>query len=1021
MKKIRKVITLVLGVLMGVTVYFGNLNQVQAEEISLESPRIENEESMQSGQKVTWDCIWFGRYPQTEIVDKKETCGTTGKSWGKESDYEENKQLYQMLKESSGWDRNGDLTLGGVKYRRIKYSDATSATTSDGAGKYTWGDESSYHYFRYEPIKWRVLNVINGKAFLLADKMLDNQKFHPYASEITWKNSTMRSWLNGYDASQNAETTDYTTDNFLDCAFTKEEQELIRSSNVTNGEERTVDKIYLLSQSGVCNNAYGFAESKDTKDEARLCEGTTYARAMGIFSDFDGEFTGYGSWWLRSKGNDGIRTARAFSNGIVDYYGSFHDHDNNGVRPALSFLLSFSDLYSRAGTVCSDGTVEEEKEDYFVIGRDSNNFTHSSDQFCKPVKGLIGTAYPVSPYYYGKLAKNLTWTKELGLLDVMNQEQWVGSCEGLSISLGLANLKQLDIRKLGMNGNIPSCYNELEPPAENVSLRNLINYYTLLQCADKMPEPEGKILNLGDNVPFLDGKWTMYAGKDKFWDSFAEYVKKQNQYRNPVLFSFEYRDSKGKLEGHTILTCGYQENEQYRIIKLYDCNTGTPAIETVYPGRKADYLYLFLDKQNHNFYFSSTEESITPMNDYAQNENWHAFEYYDVDAWNLFDTEIEEKDTKESKNTGNTVQAGDFEKYAAFSVDAGKDFKLTDSEGKYLRCQNGQLSGNMPVYDFDIINDQSVYRFMIEKKNQYTVNEIKGGTWLAFNFGNHYYSTRAEGVSSLCVNKDRGMEIKGNYIVCTAAISLERNHSLFRISGKAEGSLSIGYEKNDIRIDSQKPGEMSAKIISRDGNKPLGRTNGRTPVTLNETGMKTESVNRKIPVNKIKIKGISGKIAYGKKIRLSAQIFPGNATNKKIMWKSSNSKVATVDQKGNVKIKNRKKIRGKTVTITVRSQDNPNIKATYRIKVMKGVVKKIKLQSRKSIKAGKSFTLKSKVTATKGANKKLLWKSSNTRYATVSSKGRVRTKRSGKGKKVKITAMATDGSNKKKTVTIKIQ
>ena len=72
------------------------------------------------------------------------------------------------------------------------------------------------------------------------------------------------------------------------------------------------------------------------------------------------------------------------------------------------------------------------------------------------------------------------------------------------------------------------------------------------------------------------------------------------------------------------------------------------------------------------------------------------------------------------------------------------------------------------------------------------------------------------------------------------------------------------------------------------------------------------------------------------------------------------------------------------------------------------------------VKAGKKLKLKAKVTATKGANKKLRWISSNTQYATVSASGKVKTKKLGRGKKVKITAMATDGSNKKKTIPIKI-
>ena len=75
----------------------------------------------------------------------------------------------------------------------------------------------------------------------------------------------------------------------------------------------------------------------------------------------------------------------------------------------------------------------------------------------------------------------------------------------------------------------------------------------------------------------------------------------------------------------------------------------------------------------------------------------------------------------------------------------------------------------------------------------------------------------------------------------------------------------------------------------------------------------------------------------------------------------------------------------------------------------------------KAVKAGKSLKLKAKVTARKGAYKKVIWTSSNKKYASVSAAGKVKTYKAGKGKSVKITAKAADGSGKKKTVTIKIK
>lgn len=136
-----------------------------------------------------------------------------------------------------------------------------------------------------------------------------------------------------------------------------------------------------------------------------------------------------------------------------------------------------------------------------------------------------------------------------------------------------------------------------------------------------------------------------------------------------------------------------------------------------------------------------------------------------------------------------------------------------------------------------------------------------------------------------------------------------------------------------------------------------------------------------IKVSKIKISGISKKIAAGKRIQLKAVISPSNAANKNVIWKSSNPKVATVTSKGLVKIKS--KTGGRSVTITATAADGSSKKASYKIKIMKDVVKKIVISGKKSVKAGKKLQLKAKVTATKNANKKLKWTSSNTKYAKV--------------------------------------
>lgn len=176
-----------------------------------------------------------------------------------------------------------------------------------------------------------------------------------------------------------------------------------------------------------------------------------------------------------------------------------------------------------------------------------------------------------------------------------------------------------------------------------------------------------------------------------------------------------------------------------------------------------------------------------------------------------------------------------------------------------------------------------------------------------------------------------------------------------------------------------------------------------------------------IKVTKVAVKGESKKIAAGKKLKLTCTVAPVNADDRRVVWKSSNKKYATVSAKGVVTTK--KAGSGKRVIITAKAKDGSGKKATYKISIVKHVVKSVKITTkRKTVKPGKKLSLKAKVTVSgKTANKTLLWTSSNTKYATVSKTGVVKASKKAKGKSVKITARALDGSGKKATIKIKIK
>ena len=320
------------------------LPKVNAAE-NIRNPRIVKDSSMDAGQKVTWDCVYFGNYPQSEITSKDGS-------------------IYNTLKNATGWDENNDITIGGTKYRRLKGEDATYYSSNE-EGQYNWnGSYKIYHYFKYEPIKWRVLNRNGNDAFLLADVALDDQKYNTNfgdVTDVTWETSSLRSWLNGYGASVNQPKIDYRRKNFINSAFTSTQRSAIKTTSVVNNNNtnygagcgNTSDKVFLLSISEVCNTdiaaGYGFAKEYYSDDEARRSRCSTYAHAMGVGRFMD-EYNGNGWWWLRSQSyeNDSVPDdGSIFENMDVD-------DDFCGVRPALHLNLSSSNLYSYAGTVCSD-------------------------------------------------------------------------------------------------------------------------------------------------------------------------------------------------------------------------------------------------------------------------------------------------------------------------------------------------------------------------------------------------------------------------------------------------------------------------------------------------------------------------------------------------------------------------------------------------------------------------------------------------------------------------------------------
>ncbi len=146
--------------------------------------------------------------------------------------------------------------------------------------------------------------------------------------------------------------------------------------------------------------------------------------------------------------------------------------------------------------------------------------------------------------------------------------------------------------------------------------------------------------------------------------------------------------------------------------------------------------------------------------------------------------------------------------------------------------------------------------------------------------------------------------------------------------------------------------------------------------------------------------------------KLNATVTPTNATNKNVIWKSSNPKVAKVDSKGKVTT-----VSKGTCIITATSLADSKVKATCKVTVVQKVVS-VKLSAKsKTIKKGKFFTLKATVLPTNANMKSVTFTSTNKKVATVNSKGKVIAKKSGK---TTIIVTTKDGKKRAKC-TVKVK
>lgn len=173
--------------------------------------------------------------------------------------------------------------------------------------------------------------------------------------------------------------------------------------------------------------------------------------------------------------------------------------------------------------------------------------------------------------------------------------------------------------------------------------------------------------------------------------------------------------------------------------------------------------------------------------------------------------------------------------------------------------------------------------------------------------------------------------------------------------------------------------------------------------TTNNDYIKAESVSLNLEKSEMN---------EGDNIQLTATVTPKTATNKEVTWKSSDEKVAKVDENGKVTA-----VSAGKATITVITKDQEKT-ASCEITVNENkkdiLVTQIELdENQKEIYIGDKFKINATITPDNATNKELTWETEDKSIATVSSDGTVTGVAKGK-----VTIKVTNKSSGKSAVCV---
>ncbi len=252
---------------------------------------------------------------------------------------------------------------------------------------------------------------------------------------------------------------------------------------------------------------------------------------------------------------------------------------------------------------------------------------------------------------------------------------------------------------------------------------------------------------------------------------------------------------------------------------------------------------------------------------------------------------------------------------------------------------------------------------------------------------------------------------------------------------------SVSLDKSELKMTVGSTDSLKATVLPEKATQQLKYESSKTSVaTVNDNGVvtavaagttvitatSTDGTNKSasctvtvgevsnVPVTGVKVSPPEVTLDVGGSQQLKWTVEPSNATNKKLIFKSSDDSVATVSNTGYITA-----VKNGNAVITVTSDDNNTIYDFCKVKVGKPVlVASVSVTPEETkLKVGATCQLNVSVLPSNADKRSVSYESSNPNVAAVSDNGLVTAKASGVAT---ITVTAKDGSGKKATSTVTV-